>query len=89
MSDRDQVRVVVHVLNEDPFEAEMESPLADNATFVLLRNIRSREGRPVVWLPKPIKWCLFPLSRVGYIEALISDQEMSTANKWYRDPINQ
>lgn len=89
MADREQVRVVVHVVNEDPFEAELDTPMADNATFLLFRNIRSREGRPVVWLPKPTKWCLFPISRIAYIECVISDQEISSISKWYRDPVNQ
>lgn len=89
MADHEQVKVVVHVVNEDPFEAEMETPIAENASFVLLRNIRSREGRPVVWLPKPTKWCLFPLTRIAYIEAVITEAEAQVVNKWFRDPVNQ
>ncbi len=79
------VRVIVHVMNEDPFVADIEAMPSETATSIFLRNPRTREGRPVPWNSGPTKGFLFPMARISYLAFPISDDDVSDRELFYRD----
>lgn len=79
------IRVIVHITNEDPFVADIESMPTESATSIFLRNPRTREGRPVAWTAGPTKGFLFPMARITYLEFPISDEDVSDLELFYRD----
>jgi hypothetical protein len=78
-------RVLVHVLNEDPFVADLEAMPAANATYIYFTNPRTREGRPVAWNTGANKGFLFPLARVARIEFMVSDKDRWDLEFFARD----
>ncbi|MCX7624339.1 MAG: hypothetical protein RMK01_02890 [Thermomicrobium sp.] len=64
------IRVVVHVLNEDPFVAELEGLPDPRDQYVVLRNPRRRDGKRLSTLTDGVTTILFPWHRVTFIELL-------------------
>ncbi len=77
------VRVVVHVVNEEPFLADMEELPTDNATHLQLKNPKTREGKAVTWLARGVVSLLYPWSRISFIEVLADGGE--PIEKFYRE----
>lgn len=79
------IRVRVHILNEEPFDADMEEMPAPNATYILVKNPHTREGRLVTWGAAGATGFIFPLSRIAFIERLVGRGEETAVEKHYRD----
>lgn len=78
-------RVLVHILNEEPFIADLETMPVANATYIYLTNPRTREGRPVAWNTGANKGFLFPLARVARIEFMVSEHDKWDIEYFSRD----
>lgn len=78
-------RVLVHLMNEDPFIADLEAMPAANATYIYFTNPRTREGRPVGWNTGANKGFLFPLARIARIEFMVSEYERKDIEYFDRD----
>lgn len=68
-------RVLVYMLNEEPFIADLEAMPAADATWVFLTNPRAREGRPLAWNTGANKGFLIPLERIARIEFIVSERD--------------
>ncbi len=77
--------VIIHLLNEDPIEAEMETLPAENATCILFTNPRKRDGKNVNWATPGARSFIFPMSRVNFIEVMTSKEEESSIIKHFRE----
>lgn len=78
-------RVLVHILNEDPFIADLDGMPAANATYFYFTNPRTRDGRPVAWNTGPNKGFLFPIARIARVEFMVSDYERQGIEFFVRD----
>jgi hypothetical protein len=78
------IQVVIHLLNEEPFTADMDDVPPPGATYVMLTNPRTREGRHVQWATNGSFRFMFPLSRISFIEVMMSAQERDI-EPFYRD----
>jgi hypothetical protein len=63
-------RVVVHIHNEDPFLAELDAMPDPRDNFVVLRNPRRRDGRPLTFVSEGATHFLYPWSRISFLEIL-------------------
>lgn len=77
-------QVVVHLNNEEPFVADMEDMPPPGATFIVLMNPRTREGKRVQWQTDGGFRYMFPFTRISFIEVMMSEQERDV-QPWYRD----
>jgi len=69
------IRVIMHVVGEEPFEADMEKAPDPTAPFVTVTNPLTRERRPTNWAAKGAQLYFFSWARVSFIEVLSdSDQ---------------
>jgi hypothetical protein len=75
------IKVVIYVENEEPFTADMDGLPAANASYVLVRNPQTREGRSVAWISRGTKSLLFPMARIMFIE-IVRDEN----NEGYEFP---
>jgi len=78
-------RITVHVLNEEPFVAEMEELPNPTASYITFTNPRTREGRPVPWQSNGATGFLFPWARVTYLEIMVRAEDANEIEKFYRD----
>jgi len=79
------IRVVIHVRNSDPFVAVMESMPAENATYIIVKNPTTREGRPVDWARGYTNGYLFPLAQIMFMEFPVSGAELDDVQYHVRE----
>ncbi|HEX9037106.1 MAG TPA: hypothetical protein VF808_08980 [Ktedonobacterales bacterium] len=78
------IQVVIHLTNDEPFTAEMEDLPPPGATYVMLTNPRTREGKHVQWVTAGAYRFMYPLTRISFIEIMMSAQDRDI-EPFYRD----
>jgi hypothetical protein len=81
------IRVIVHVLDDEPFMADIEELPAPTATCVHLKNPTSRDQKTVKWILGPVQSVIFSMSRITFIEVPIRSD--SDGQIFVRDEIKR
>lgn len=79
------VQVIVHVINEEAFVAEMEEIPPQGATYIVIANPRSRENKTLQWAINGAIRFIFPLARISFIEVMMSEADREGIEPFYRD----
>lgn len=79
------MQVIVHVLNEEAFVAEMEDMPAANASYIIIANPRTRENKHLQWAINGAVRFIFPMARISFIEVMMSEQDREGIEPFYRD----
>jgi hypothetical protein len=79
------LRVTMHILNEEPFIAEMEDVPNPAASYISFTNPRTREGKPVPWQSNGATGFLIPWSRVTFLEIMVRPEDAIEIEKFYRE----
>ncbi len=69
------IRIIVHVVNDDPFLAEIEALPDPRDNYVVLKHPRRRDGKRLPTLAEGVTTILFPWSRITFIEVLDEPRE--------------
>ena len=77
--------VIVHLLNEDPFVADVEDTPAAGATSVTFYNPRMRDGKPLRYVTHGMSSIIFPWHRVSFIEVMASEEERREVVEFFRE----
>jgi len=67
------IRVIVHVIDEEPFVADIEELPAPTATCIQLKNPSSLDQKQVKWTRGPVQLLIFSMARITFIEVPIKD----------------
>jgi hypothetical protein len=65
------IRVIVHVIDEEPFVADVEELPAPSATCVYFKNPSTRDQKQVRWTMGAVQSVMFSMSRINFIEVPI------------------
>lgn len=84
-SDINPMKIRIHIMNEEPFDADMDEMPAPNATYVFIKNPRTKEGKPVTWIAGGATGFIFPLARIAFIERLVGARDIFDVEMPYRD----
>ena len=76
------IKVIIYLENEEPFTADLDSLPPANATYMLVSNPQTREGRQVAWISRGTKSLLFPMSRIVFIEVIRDDTSTGLQFPW-------
>ena len=79
------MQVIVHIINEEAFVAEMEEMPAQGASYIVISNPRTRENKHLQWAIGGAIRFVFPLSRISFIEVMMSEQDREGIEPFYRD----
>ena len=66
--------VIVHMAGEDPVLADIERDPQPTDNFLVVANVRRRDGKDVNYLAPGCETVLFPWSRVTFVEFLASEE---------------
>ena len=77
--------VIIHLANEDPIVAEMESLPDVNATCVFCTEPRRRDGKPVHYISPDAGIIVFPWSRITFIEVMAGAVERGDVLEFFRE----
>jgi hypothetical protein len=67
--------VLVHLLNEEPLLAEVESMPEPSDQVLILSNVRRRDGQEVSFLLPDAGAVIFPWARIQCVEVMSSESE--------------
>lgn len=68
------LEVVVHVLNEDPILAEIETMPDPKDQALILTNPRRRDGRPLHYVTEGAMAFIFPWTRISFVEVMEAEE---------------
>ena len=77
-------KVLIHIVNDDPFEAEMEDLPNHLSTSISFTNPRKRDGKNVPWMTLGARSFIFPMTRISFIEIMVSDQDLNEMITFYK-----
>lgn len=60
--------VIVHIVGEDPVVGELEQDPQPSDNFLIVSNLRRRDGKEVNYLAPDCERVLFPWSRLTFVE---------------------
>jgi hypothetical protein len=66
--------VIIHVMNEDPILAEMESLPDPTHQSIILFNPRRRDGRALHYVTEGATAFIFPWTRITFIEVMETEE---------------
>ena len=75
--------VIVHVMGEDPFVAEVEEMPKPSDQLLTLLNPRRRDNKPLHYLERETISMVLPMHRVNFIEVMPS-QETEEEDLFFR-----
>jgi hypothetical protein len=64
------IRAIVHVVNDDPFVAELETLPDPRDNYLVLKNPRRRDGKRLPTVMDGVTTILFPWQRITFVELL-------------------
>ncbi|MFN2224770.1 MAG: hypothetical protein ACK2UY_00650 [Anaerolineae bacterium] len=68
------MEVILHVMNEDPIVAEMETWPDPTHQSIVIQNPRRRDGRPLHYVTEGATAFIFPWSRITFIEVMETEE---------------
>lgn len=74
------LQVVLHLHNEDPFVADIDSLPEPTHTYVRVTNPRKRDGKPIPTLTNGATAFLYPWTRITFIEVMDDGQSHDTSD---------
>jgi hypothetical protein len=69
------ITVQLHILNEDPIVAEVDSLPGPQDTLLTVSNPRLRDGKDLRYVAPNVTSIIFPLARINFIQILPSGEE--------------
>ena len=78
------VEVIIHLQNEDPVLADVESLPDPTHQFVEVTNPRRRDGRSLHYVTEGATSFLFPWTRITFIEVM-EEEETAEVIEFFRD----
>lgn len=74
------ISVVVHLAGEDAILADMEAVPDLGSNYVVFRNVRKKDGKPLPYLTEGATAFLYPWTRITFIETLGDVAGLGAAN---------
>lgn len=75
--------VIVHVMGEDPFLAEVEALPKPSDQSLTLLNPRRRDNKPLHYLERETISVIFPLHRINFVE-ITPSQDTEEVDLFFR-----
>ena len=69
------IEVILHLQNEDPIVAELDSLPDPMHQIVTATNLRRRDGRPVHYLTEGVTSVIFPWTRITFVEIMEPEED--------------
>lgn len=76
---------IIHLMNEDPIQAELEELPKPGDNCLYLLNPRRRDGKPVHYLDREAVQFIFPWTRITFVEILPSEEEEERVIEFFRE----
>jgi len=79
------ITVIVHVQGGDAVLGEIEAIPEPTANYIIVTNVRTRDGKSVVYIDREATRVLFPWHRISFLETLPSEEDREEIETFFRD----
>lgn len=79
------ITVIIHVQGGDAILGEIEELPDPQANYVIVTNVRTRDGKPIVYIDRDATRVLFPWHRISFLETLPSEEDQEEVEFFFRD----
>ena len=79
------ITVIVHVQGGDAMLGEIEEMPDPTANYVTITNVRTRDGKPIVYIERDATRVMFPWHRISFLETLPSEEDQEEVEFFFRD----
>jgi hypothetical protein len=79
------ITVIIHVQGGDAILGEIEEMPDPQANYIIVTNVRTRDGKPIVYIDRDATRVLFPWHRVSFLETLPSEEDQEEVEFFFRD----
>ncbi|MFV9507216.1 MAG: hypothetical protein AB4911_21910 [Oscillochloridaceae bacterium umkhey_bin13] len=76
--------VILHLTGEDPVLADIDRDPQPTDLFLIVTNMRKRDGKPVPYLAAGVQAVIFPWHRITFVEMMPSEEERSSVVDFFR-----
>jgi hypothetical protein len=76
--------VIVHIVGEDPVLGEVDAQPLPTDNFILVNNVRRRDGKDVTYLTPGCESVLYPWSRVTFVEFMVTEDDSVDVIDFFR-----
>jgi hypothetical protein len=76
--------VIIHIIGEDPVLGEMENEPQTTDNFIMVSNLRKRDGKDVHYLSPGVQTVAFPWSRITFLEFMVNEEERGKVLDFFR-----
>lgn len=66
--------LIVHVANEDAVVCEVEKLPEENSQFLLVSNMRKRDGKDLHYLDEGVTSMMIPWHRINFVQVVPSEE---------------
>lgn len=77
--------VVVHVMNADPFVAEIDQLPSPSDQSIAFMNPRRRDNKPLPYVADEALSVIFPWHRISFIEVMPGEEAESEVDLFFRE----
>jgi hypothetical protein len=77
-------KIIVHVMNADPFVAEVEELPSPSDQSITVMNPRSRDNKPLRYLEDQALSVIFPWHRISFIEVMPDEEARGEVDLFFR-----
>lgn len=67
--------ILVHMVNEDPVQGDVDELPQRTDTVIYIRNPRRKDGKDIAYLEQNVTTVMWPMSRVSFIEVLPGSED--------------
>jgi hypothetical protein len=68
------MEIIIHLVNEDPILAEMDTMPDPTHQSIIINNPRRRDGRPLHYVTEGATTFIFPWNRITFIEVMETEE---------------
>ncbi|HMQ51411.1 MAG TPA: hypothetical protein PKE64_30260 [Anaerolineae bacterium] len=79
------ITVIIHVQGGDAMVGEIEDMPDPRANYITVTNVRTRDGKSVVYIDRDATRVLFPWHRISFLETLPSEEDHEEFESFFRD----
>ncbi len=76
--------VIIHLVGEEPVMGELDQQPQPSDNFLLVENLRKRDGKDLQFLAPGVETVLFPFARITFVEFMPNTKDQDTVIDFFR-----
>ena len=76
--------VIIHLMGEEPVMGEVERTPQPTDVFMMVENVRKRDGKDLSYIASGVQTVLFPFMRITFVEFMPETKDRDSVVNFFR-----